>query len=457
MEIAFISGMKRFLVHSLLLVTVAIWPTSMVISGPPRSWERVGEAIEIKDWELPKKEPVMVDGVSIAEDENPVEVKQRMAKVGALKARLNSDRNRLVVEQKNKPAQVANAHPETNKEPQSGKHNGEKSLRELKVDHSSDDVAKIEWVGKDRRLQRVKKSKGNDGLQLFKPPNKLIVTDRYHKTIPELLSTAELRRYGARPTESSWSTTGSKFLCEIRHPIPGFGYAVFKRGVGQQMQFAIESFAITGGSGPARVQSVPPIWKHYASIKDLGMVPVEPKGNTLFTVSTDWAGRLMLELQEGMEPTFAFWDGQTGGDDVVVKISPFKFKQTLPEFNRCMGDLLPYSFKDVQQTTVLFGYDKATLSSNLHARLKKIVEYVKLDETVKYVEIKGFSDSKGFRRYNELLAKKRANAVKKFLLAQGLDKNKIQLKALGEKGKKHSNRTESGRRKNRRVEVSLVK
>lgn len=458
--------MKRLFLYFALLLTFAVWPTGLVLSGPPRSWDRIGGEIEVERWNLPRvTPPELIESGPISEAKSPEEARQQQEKLDQLKDRLDTDRRRLKGEQTKPKANTAKLvankpTPAPASKPASGgtkKKLDKDSLRHIKVDNSSDDAVQVEYIGKGRRLKRVKKSTGGIGEQLYKPPGKLIITDDYHKTVPELLETTELRSYMARPGESSWKTSSSKFLCEIRHPIPGFGFGVFRRGIGEPMQFAIESFRHKGGSGPARVQSGPAIWAHYASLRDLGMVPVKPKGRVLFTVAQDWATRLMLELEEGMQPSFAFWDDYSGGSDVIVKLSPFNFKKTIPEFNRCMGDLLPYSFKDVRKTTVYFGYDKASVSSTIHARLKKIVEYVKLDKSVKYVDVAGFSDSLGFKRYNEMLSKKRANAVRKYLQTQGLDPKKIRVRSLGEKGKKHSNRTESGRRKNRRVEVTLIK
>ena len=316
---------------------------------------------------------------------------------------------------------------------------------------------RIEWVGKDRRIKRVQKVPGTIYLKSRKPDNKLIITDEYHHSNTELLGTADVRHYGARPEESTWTYSGSKFLCELRHPIPGFGYAVMKQGVSDPLQFLVEADGLIGGTGQARVQSRPPSWKRFTLVKDLGLIAVEPKDKVLFSVSSEWVRRLILEMREGMQPTISFWDDDTGGEDVVLTVSSFNFQKHLPEFSTCLGNLLPYSFKDVQKRTVYFGYDKYQLSEDQTYRLKKLIEYVKLDETVKKIDITGYSDSVGFARYNKQLAQRRANAVKKFLLAQGLPADKLVVKSKGEKGKKYNNRTESGRQKNRRVEVTLIK
>lgn len=327
----------------------------------------------------------------------------------------------------------------------------------LTDDTAGQDRENVEWVGKDRRRKRVNHEATNLNQMSHKIPGKLIITDEYHHTPTELLGTADVRYYGARPEESRWQYSGSKFVCELRHEIPGFGYAVMKQGVEDPLHFAVEADGLLGGSGLARIQSRPPEWRRFTLVKDLGTVAVAPKDKVLFSVSSEWVKRLILELREGMQPTITFWDDDTGGEDVVLTLSSFNFQQHLPEFSRCLGQLLPYSFKDVRKRTVYFGYDKFSLSPGQRERLKKLIEYAKLDETVKRVDITGYSDSVGFARYNRTLAQRRANEVKKYLLAEGLPADKLVVKARGEKGKTHSNRTAAGRSKNRRVEVTLVK
>lgn len=315
----------------------------------------------------------------------------------------------------------------------------------------------IEWVGKDRRIKRKKKSTATIYLKTQKPSGKLMITDDYHKSTTDLLGISNIRQYGARPDEAKWLYSGNKFNCELRHPIPGFGHAVMKQGIQEPLQFLVETDGLTGGSGQARIQSMPPRWMRFTHTKDLGVVAVDPKDRVLFTLTNEWVKRLMLELKDGMVPTISFWDEDTGGDDVVLTLSSFNFTKHLPDFSKCLGELLPYSFRDVEKRTVYFGYDKYTLTDKQRIRLNKLIEYVKLDEEVRKINITGFSDSVGFSRYNRTLAQRRANAVKKYLQARGLPAKKLVVSAKGEKDKRHSNRTETGRRLNRRVEVTLIK
>lgn len=442
--------MKLIFRHALIPMLVLAWPAAELLSAP----SRFSDQADLEQSIALETDESATNPVSMANLNPPTSVTPSLV----LEPVDQQDEQPASTEIKSETQMLA----EQSKEPGS-RHDmtisealsREESDSSGEADGAGQEV--IEWVGKDRRIKRVKKIPGTIYLKSHKPANKLIITDEYHHSTPELLGTADIRHYGARPEESKWLYSGSKFLCELRHPIPGFGYAVMKQGVSDPLQFLVEADGLIGGSGQARIQSRPPQWKRFTLVKDLGVVTVEPKDKVLFSVSSEWVKRLTLELQEGMQPTISFWDDDTGGEDVVLTLSSFNFQKHLPEFSTCLGNLLPYSFKDVRKRTVYFGYDKYKLSSAQRERLKKVIEYVKLDETVKKIDITGFSDSVGFARYNKTLARRRANSVKKYLLAQGLPASKLVVKSKGEKGKKHSNRTSSGRSKNRRVVVTLIK
>lgn len=69
------------------------------------------------------------------------------------------------------------------------------------------------------------------------------------------------------------------------------------------------------------------------------------------------------------------------------------------------------------------------------------------------VSLKGFTDSKGNRFANEILAKRRAIAVKNMLGQQGVDLDKIEIAAIGEE---ESNGDGEADRNARRVEIEIV-
>jgi outer membrane protein OmpA-like peptidoglycan-associated protein len=61
----------------------------------------------------------------------------------------------------------------------------------------------------------------------------------------------------------------------------------------------------------------------------------------------------------------------------------------------------------------------------------------------------------GDENFNQKLSENRANAVKKYLVKQGIDESRLTSTGHGENNPVASNKTSSGREKNRRVEMKL--
>src|SRR5690606_32251733 len=70
--------------------------------------------------------------------------------------------------------------------------------------------------------------------------------------------------------------------------------------------------------------------------------------------------------------------------------------------------------------------------------------------------LEGYTDSVGSERSNQLLSERRANAVKDWLVANGIDKDRLTAAGYGEANPIDSNTTAAGRTNNRRVEVKLT-
>lgn len=76
---------------------------------------------------------------------------------------------------------------------------------------------------------------------------------------------------------------------------------------------------------------------------------------------------------------------------------------------------------------------------------------------VKKVIIEGHTDSQGSEAYNQQLSLKRAQAVKNYLISQGIPAERIEAIGLGESQPISENNTPQGRQLNRRVQIKLIK
>lgn len=103
----------------------------------------------------------------------------------------------------------------------------------------------------------------------------------------------------------------------------------------------------------------------------------------------------------------------------------------------------------------LFDFDRAELRPEAQGKLQELA--VRLQRyNVEVVIVVGHTDSVGTDAYNMKLGDRRAQAVKNFLVAQGLERSRIYTESKGEKQPVADNKTSQGRAKNRRVEIEVV-
>jgi OOP family OmpA-OmpF porin len=113
----------------------------------------------------------------------------------------------------------------------------------------------------------------------------------------------------------------------------------------------------------------------------------------------------------------------------------------------------PPAERIVLATDTLFDFDKATLVPQGKATLKGLVKKIEADDRL---IITGHTDDVGEEEYNLDLSDQRANAVRNFLIINGIAPAQIETIAKGESEPIADNTTEEGRTANRRVNISII-
>ncbi len=103
----------------------------------------------------------------------------------------------------------------------------------------------------------------------------------------------------------------------------------------------------------------------------------------------------------------------------------------------------------------LFDINKATLKAEGQRQLSELATRIKTMGNIEHIDIAGHTDSSGAESYNQDLSVRRANAVKNFLVDQGVDPKLMSTIGYGETRPVGNNATREGRAQNRRVEVTL--
>lgn len=262
--------------------------------------------------------------------------------------------------------------------------------------------------------------------------------------------------YGARIDDAKWLSSGSRLECRLSQDIPGYGKATFHHRALKPMEFRVSPNYPLRVANQALFFVSPPIWKRYENGKVLGRVPVTTLKDAII-VPEDWAYRMALELREGLEAVWTHPDGADGQDTIIAKVLPIRFEAAWRDFQQCGNNLIDYGFRDIRSSIIYFAKKSMRLTANEKAYLDKLAEYVLLDSDYQHIKIQSHTDSRGLRGKNLAISKKRANMVKSYLINKGVNPKRFIIVAKGEKKPKYNNRTKSGRAKNRRVEISLVK
>jgi len=105
---------------------------------------------------------------------------------------------------------------------------------------------------------------------------------------------------------------------------------------------------------------------------------------------------------------------------------------------------------------VFFDFDKSNLKKESIPELKRAVRLMQQYPKM-VVEVAGHTDSVGNDQYNQRLSEARANAVRTYLIQQGIEPSRVIAKGYGRTKPVASNATEEGRARNRRVEFHVLK
>jgi outer membrane protein OmpA-like peptidoglycan-associated protein len=106
----------------------------------------------------------------------------------------------------------------------------------------------------------------------------------------------------------------------------------------------------------------------------------------------------------------------------------------------------------VSMPDVLFAFNKYDLKPEARERLAKISGIVLAYPDLK-LQIEGYTDSIGSDEYNQTLSDKRAEAVRDYLVSQGVSMNNVSAQGMGKADPVADNSTAAGRQLNRRVEM----
>jgi outer membrane protein OmpA-like peptidoglycan-associated protein len=109
----------------------------------------------------------------------------------------------------------------------------------------------------------------------------------------------------------------------------------------------------------------------------------------------------------------------------------------------------------MNMSDVLFDFGKYTLKPDAREKLAK-VSGILLGHPGLTLQIEGYTDNVGSDEFNLKLSQQRADAVRDYLISQGIQENAITARGLGKTNPIAPNNTAEGRQKNRRVQIVVA-
>lgn len=112
-------------------------------------------------------------------------------------------------------------------------------------------------------------------------------------------------------------------------------------------------------------------------------------------------------------------------------------------------------YKQVADLTIPFAFNKYALTAKDREDLDNMVASASKNKRY-FIAVEGFTDRTGSRQYNEVLSRKRADAVTEYLVAKhDIPIYRIHMIGLGEEKPVDDGHTRAARAKNRRVEIKI--
>ncbi|WP_109340025.1 flagellar protein MotY [Saliniradius amylolyticus] len=270
--------------------------------------------------------------------------------------------------------------------------------------------------------------------------------------------TAGVRHYSADINESQWQLTDSSRLqCRLEHNIPGYGDAMFTSRASKQLnlEFELDMLSLPSEYGAAAVYSAPPEWMPGQMQRRLAEMPIRKQYNGDLPQKTAWT--MLSELEKGYWPTIYYQDWYNRYDRVAVELNASNFIGEYQSFVRCVSSLLKFSFEDISYSVLQYKKNSDEFTRASEKKLSMIAQYLREDPGIELVLVDAYTDSWGGSWHNRELSKQRAQRVKRFFEENGIDSDRIETTAHGERRHIADNAREVTRAKNRRVVIRMAK
>jgi len=151
-------------------------------------------------------------------------------------------------------------------------------------------------------------------------------------------------------------------------------------------------------------------------------------------------------------------DADRDGDTVVDRLDNCPDEPGDPRNQGCVKRQLVKIAADRIEILqrVYFATNRDVIRRRSYTLLENVADVLNAHPEITSVVVEGHTDDRGSRDYNVDLSRRRAEAVKRFLMEEGVLGTRLKTRGYGPDEPIESNRTRKGRAKNRRVDFRIV-
>ncbi|MFV9874974.1 MAG: OmpA family protein [Rickettsiales endosymbiont of Dermacentor nuttalli] len=129
----------------------------------------------------------------------------------------------------------------------------------------------------------------------------------------------------------------------------------------------------------------------------------------------------------------------------------------IDRINLCKNGFVSSLGSDISDGSIYFGLNSTELGCYEQKVIANIADTIKYQDNVKLVKVKGYADTTGSKKYNYNISKKRAEVVKSALVKHGVQNKLIKTEAFGQTHLAVPTADHIAEKRNRRVEVDIIK
>jgi outer membrane protein OmpA-like peptidoglycan-associated protein len=175
------------------------------------------------------------------------------------------------------------------------------------------------------------------------------------------------------------------------------------------------------------------------------------------SISTDSMGLFTVELEAGTYKIKGELEGYFTKQIEVEAPAGGSVDADLAMSKKPKKDLVVIKKKKIAiKKKIQFEFDSAVIKTKSYVIVDAVADVLMNHPELTLIEIQGHTDDKGKDDYNLDLSQRRAEAVRDYLIASGIDADRLIAKGYGETVPIAPNITSKGRAKNRRVEFHIL-